>query len=210
MDVEEGRSMSQVTRWIAAGGAVAAILGLGAAGCRRQPPAAEVTPAPPPREVSTVGERFAVTSPAFAEGARISARYTADGADVSPPLSWSGAPEGTVAFALIMDDPDAPRGTWTHWVLYDLPAARTALPEGVATRETPSDLGGAKQGLNDFRKVGYGGPAPPPGPAHHYRFTLYALDAPLDLPPRARAADVERAMQPHLLGQARLVGTYSR
>src|SRR5439155_5496578 len=100
------------------------------------------------------------------EGA-IPIKYTCDGADVSPPLAWSGAAAGTQAFALIADDPDAPAGTWVHWVLYNLPAAVSELPENVAKVET-LDLGGARQGRTDFRRPGYGGPCPPPGPAHRY------------------------------------------
>jgi len=178
-------------------------------GCARRAPGPETQPAAAPEEVMTK-MAFKLSSPAFQENARIPARYTADGADVSPALSWEKPPQGTASLALIMDDPDAPRGTWVHWVLYDLPAARTDLPEGVAPQKTLPELGGARQGLNDFGKVGYGGPAPPHGPAHHYRFTLYALDAPLKLPERARKPDVEKAMQGHTLGQARLVGIYSR
>src|SRR6266511_2793450 len=107
---------------------------------------------------------FSLTSTAFTDGAAIPVKHTCDGADVSPPLAWSGAPAGTRAFALIADDPDAPAGTWVHWVLYDLPAAASELPENVAKVET-LDLGGARQGRNDFRRPGYGGPCPPPGPA---------------------------------------------
>lgn len=153
---------------------------------------------------------FLLTSPAFTEAAAIPARYTCDGADVSPPLAWSGAPAGTAAFAVIADDPDAPAGTWVHWVLYDLPAGTSRLPENVPKTDTLPAFGGARQGRNDFRRTGYGGPCPPPGPAHRYFFKLYALDAPLGLPPGARKQEVEAAMQGHVLGVAQLVGTYAR
>jgi Raf kinase inhibitor-like YbhB/YbcL family protein len=153
---------------------------------------------------------FRIASSAFQDNARIPTRYTGDGANVSPPLSWDKPPEGTASLALIMDDPDAPRGTFTHWVLYGLSPARTDLPEALPTRDTLPEVGGAKQGMNDAGKVGYFGPAPPRGPVHHYHFKLYALDAQLNLPARARKADVEKAMPGHILAEARLVGTYSR
>ncbi len=153
---------------------------------------------------------FSVTSTAFKEGASIPVKHTCDGADVSPPLAWSGAPAGTGAFALIADDPDAPAGTWVHWVLYDLPGTASQLPENVAKTELPPELGGATQGKNDFRRTGYGGPCPPPGPAHRYFFKLYALDTPLRLKPGAAKQDLEAAMKGHILATAQLMGTYAR
>ena len=152
---------------------------------------------------------FSLTSTAFTEGSAVPPKYTCDGADVSPPLAWSDAPPGTASFALIADDPDAPAGTWVHWVLYNLPATTAELPENVAKVET-LDLGGAHQGRNDFQRSGYGGPCPPPGPAHRYVFKLYALDARLQLRPAAQKKDVEAAMQGHALGMAQLLGTYAR
>src|SRR5437899_5500127 len=151
---------------------------------------------------------FAITSSAFQDGAPIPGRHTCDGGDVSPPLAWSGVPGGTRAFALIADDPDAPSGTWVHWVLYDLPAEMKELPEGTATMETLPN--GAKQGINDFRKVGYGGPCPPPGLPHRYFFKLYALDAPTNLKPRATKQQLLDAMKGHVLGEAELMGRYKR
>ncbi len=151
-----------------------------------------------------------VTSGAFASGAGIPSKYTCDGADTSPALAWSGAPAGTAAFALIADDPDAPSGTWVHWVLFNLPASSTALPEGVAKTDAPAGLGGALQGRNDFRRVGYGGPCPPPGKLHRYFFKVYALDATLPLKAGATKQDVERAMRGHVLGEGSLMGTYAR
>ena len=152
---------------------------------------------------------FTLTSTAFRDGAAIPVKHTCDGVDVSPPLAWSDAPAGTRSFAFIADDPDAPAGAWVHWLLYNLPAAVSELPENVAKVES-LDLGGARQGRNDFRRPGYGGPCPPPGPAHRYVFTLYALDAPLTLKAGAQRKDVETAMEGHVLGSAQLMGTYAR
>jgi Raf kinase inhibitor-like YbhB/YbcL family protein len=151
-----------------------------------------------------------LTSTAIREGAEIPARHTCDGADVSPPLAWTGTPPGTVALALIADDPDAPAGTWVHWVLYNLPRSLTALPEGVPKTDQPAHLGGALQGRNDFRRVGYGGPCPPPGRAHRYFFKLYALNASLPLHAGATKQEVERAMDGHVISEAQLMGTYAR
>ncbi|MCI0355644.1 MAG: YbhB/YbcL family Raf kinase inhibitor-like protein [Acidobacteria bacterium] len=149
-----------------------------------------------------------LTSSAFADGSLVPVRFTCDGQDVSPPLKWSGVPAGAKSIALICDDPDAPVGTWVHWVLYNLPATATELPEGVPTREAVLD--GAKQGLNDFRRVGYGGPCPPPGKPHRYYFKLYALGIELSLKPRATKKDVVSAMQGHILAEGQLMGTYRR
>jgi Raf kinase inhibitor-like YbhB/YbcL family protein len=148
-----------------------------------------------------------VQSPAFAEGSRIPRSYTCDGKDVSPPLSWSGVPEGAKSLALICDDPDAPGKTWVHWVLFNLPPATRELPEGVPARASVS--GGGVQGANDFRKLGYGGPCPPGG-THRYVFKLYALDLLLDLAAGATKAELEDAIEGHVLGQATLTGKYSR
>ncbi len=149
-----------------------------------------------------------LTSTAFSPGEMIPKKFTCDGPDVSPQLAWNDPPLGTQSFALIADDPDAPVGTWVHWVLYDLPASARELAEGVAKQEQlPS---GARQGRNDFGKIGYGGPCPPPGKPHRYFFKLYALDAKLNLKAGATKAEVERAMKSHSLGQAELVGRYGR
>jgi Raf kinase inhibitor-like YbhB/YbcL family protein len=149
-----------------------------------------------------------LTSPAFGDGQPIPGKHTCDGADVSPPLNWSEAPPGTRSFALICDDPDAPVGTWVHWVIYNLAPTTAELPEMVApTEQLP---GGAKQGLNDFRRVGYGGPCPPPGRPHRYFFKLYALDTALALRSRATKADLVRAMDGHILAEAQLMGTFRR
>jgi Raf kinase inhibitor-like YbhB/YbcL family protein len=153
---------------------------------------------------------LSITSTAFTEGGAIPRKHSCDGADASPPLTWSGTPQGTAAFALIVDDPDAPARTWVHWVLYDVPATLSALPENVAKTERLKELGGAVQGKSDFKRVGYGGPCPPPGPAHRYYFKLYALGARLGLPAGASKQDVERAMDGHVLATAQLMGTYAR
>src|SRR4051812_22986515 len=121
-------------------------------------------------------------STAFRSGGDIPRKHTCDGVDVSPPVTWEAAPAGVKTFALLVDDPDAPAGTWVHWVIYDLPATTKELPEGVAAAAAPN---GAKQGVNDFRKTGYGGPCPPAGAPHRYFFKLYAVDAATDLKPGA-------------------------
>ena len=149
-----------------------------------------------------------LTSPAFAGGEPIPQRYTCDGADVSPPLSWSGAPAGTVSFALIVDDPDAPVGTWVHWVLYNIPADLRGLGEDLPAGERLDD--GSIHGRNGWGNLGYGGPCPPPGSAHTYAFKLYALDTTLDLKPGVKKRAVTSAIEDHLLGRAVLTGTYSR
>src|SRR3989442_5130236 len=160
------------------------------------------------RTMPEVPMAFTLSSSSFREGAPIPAKHTCDGAAGPPPLAWSGAPSGAAGFAWIMDDPDAPAGTWVHWVLYDLPARSSALPENVAKAETLKD--GAVQGRNDFPRTGYGGPCPPPGKAHRYFFKLYALDAPLGLKPGATKRDGERAMQGPVLATAPLIGPYGR
>ena len=149
-----------------------------------------------------------LTSPSFSSGSTIPRKHTCDGSDVSPALAWSGAPQGTQSFALIADDPDAPVGTWSHWVLYDLPAGTTSLAENVSKVDAPPT--GGRQGRNDFRKLGYGGPCPPPGTPHRYFFKLYALDRMLGLKAGASQKEVEKALQGHILAQAELMGKYGR
>ena len=151
---------------------------------------------------------LAISSPAFSNGGSIPKKFTCDGPDSSPQLSWKDAPAKTQTFALIMDDPDAPVGTWVHWVLYNLPATSNGLPEAVEKQEQLSS--GALQGRNDFRKIGYGGPCPPAGNPHRYYFKLYALDSKLDLKAGATKAEVESAMKGHTLGQTELIGRYGR
>ena len=149
-----------------------------------------------------------ISSTAFPEGGSIPKIYTCDSDNVSPPLAWSGAPTGTKSLALIVDDPDAPMGTWVHWVLFDIPASLSSLPEAVD--RTPTVQGIGTQGKNDFGKTGYGGPCPPRGKPHRYFFKLYALDMALNLKAGASKAEVEKAMRGHILAQGLLIGTYSR
>jgi Raf kinase inhibitor-like YbhB/YbcL family protein len=153
------------------------------------------------------GVSFAVRTTAFSEGGMIPKKYTCDDADLSPGLEWVGAPAGTQSLGLIVDDPDAPVGTWTHWIIWNIPPG-TALAEGVAKIESPTN--GASQGKNDFKRIGYGGPCPPPGKPHRYFFKLYALDAKLDLKAGANRNELERAMKGHVLSQAELIGRYRR
>jgi len=149
-----------------------------------------------------------LTSDAIGDGQPIPRKYTCDGADVSPPLQWSDAPAGTKSFALIREDPDAPGGAWVHWVLYGLPSATSRLPEKIPSDDTlPS---GARQGITDFKRTGYGGPCPPPGKPHHYHFKLSALDIELKLKPRATKQDLLKAMKGHVLAEAWLTGVYQR
>ncbi len=152
-----------------------------------------------------------ITSPAFAHNAAVPAKYTCEGSDVSPPLAWSGVPDGTKSLVLIVDDPDAPdpkapRVTWVHWVLYNVPPASTGLPEGAGAGALPD---GAKAGRNDWKRADYGGPCPPIG-RHRYFFKLYALDTALPGLRNPTKADVERAMRGHILAEAQLVGTYQK
>jgi Raf kinase inhibitor-like YbhB/YbcL family protein len=149
-----------------------------------------------------------VSSSAFQEGSKIPAKYTCEGQDVSPALTWGEPPAGTQSFALIVDDPDAPGGVFTHWVVFNLPADSRGLPEAVPAQAQLPD--GSVQGKNDFGKLGYGGPCPPPGRPHRYQFTLYALDQSLDLKAGAAKKPVIDAMQGHILAQGRLTGTYQR
>jgi Raf kinase inhibitor-like YbhB/YbcL family protein len=153
---------------------------------------------------------FTMTSTAFTDRGTIPALHTCDAEDLSPELSWDQPPVGTRSLALVCDDPDAPMGTWVHWVLYDIPPETSGLPEGVPATERLSQPGGARQGKNDFGRVGYGGPCPPPGKPHRYFFRLYALDALLELEPGATKGQLEKAMEGHVLGAAGLVGTYAR
>lgn len=152
--------------------------------------------------------KFTITSSAFKMGSPIPKKYTGDGPDISPPLNWEGVPEGTKSLALICDDPDAPVGTWVHWVIFNIPTTVKELPENVPKQNLLSN--GAKQGINDFRKIGYNGPAPPPGKPHRYFFRLYALDTILDLPPGIKKSDLLKAMEGHILASCEYMGTYQR
>ncbi|HEX2711862.1 MAG TPA: YbhB/YbcL family Raf kinase inhibitor-like protein [Candidatus Acidoferrales bacterium] len=151
---------------------------------------------------------FDLKSSAFTAEESIPKKHTCDGPDLSPALAWGQPPAGTQSLSLIVDDPDAPVGTWVHWVLYDLPATARELPEGVPKQEELSS--GARQGRNDFRRIGYGGPCPPPGGPHRYFFKLYALDTKTNLKPGATKTELEKAMRGHILGKSELMGRYKR
>ena len=151
---------------------------------------------------------FALRSTAFSNGGQIGTRYTCDGADISPALMWEGVPDGTQSLALIADDPDAPMGTWTHWTVWNIPGRATLLPEDSAKVELLDN--GARQGKNDFKRIGYGGPCPPPGKPHRYFFKLYALDARLGVKAGASRDELEAAMKTHVLAEAEWMGTYGR
>lgn len=149
---------------------------------------------------------FSFSSPAFGHGQPIPAVYTCKGRDISPPLTWSDLPQGTKSLALIMDDPDAPMGTWVHWVIYNIPSTRTGLEEAIPSEERLAD--GSLQGKNSWRRIGYGGPCPPSG-THRYYFRLYALDSMLSLAPGATKEQLLQAMQGHILAEAEWMGTFS-
>jgi Raf kinase inhibitor-like YbhB/YbcL family protein len=156
----------------------------------------------------TGSAQIQLLSPAFKQGSRIPDIYTCESDDVSPPLRWSGCPIGARSLALICDDPDAPRGTWVHWVLFNLPIEAVELAQGVP--KVPELPSGPRQGRNDSGRVGYMGPCPPPGKPHRYFFRLYALDIALGLQPGITKAELEHAMTQHVLGQGTLMGVYER
>jgi len=164
-------------------------------------------PSPRPAVQKETQMEIKLTSASFRQGESIPRQYTCDGVNISPPLEWSGVPKAGKTIAIIADDPDAPSGTWVHWVLYNLPAEII----GMVENQPPSEnlKAGGFQGVNDFKKVGYGGPCPPSG-THRYVFKIYALDAELPLKAGATKADLEKAMEGHIVAQGQLVGTYSR
>jgi Raf kinase inhibitor-like YbhB/YbcL family protein len=149
-----------------------------------------------------------VFSSAFRDGASIPARYTCKGENISPPLAWTGAPAGTVSFALLLTDPDAPGGEFLHWLVFNLPADSAGLKEGQPNNFKLAS--GAVQGVNDFGRPGYGGPCPPPGRSHRYVFQLFALDQEIDPRAISRAADLIRAMDGHILARALMTGVFRR
>ncbi len=153
------------------------------------------------------GKKMELKSAAFSQGGAIPPKFTCDGQDVSPALSWSAGPTGTQSFALIAEDPDAPMGTWTHWVIWNIPASERALPEKMSADKQLAN--GAVQGTSSFKKIGYGGPCPPGG-THRYFFKLFALDKKLSLNPGARKEEVLKEIKGHVLGEAQLMGTYTR
>ncbi|MGA2833010.1 MAG: YbhB/YbcL family Raf kinase inhibitor-like protein [Terracidiphilus sp.] len=166
-----------------------------------------VAPLPGCRASNVKGGVMNLTSTSF-QGSQIPAKFTCNGAGISPQLGWSAPPAGTVSLALIVTDPDAPGRTFVHWVIYDLPAETRALPEGLPGLGQLAD--GSRQGRNDFDEIGYGGPCPPGNSAHHYHFTLYALDAKLSLPVGETRAQLEAAMRGHVLARGELIGLYQR
>ena len=151
---------------------------------------------------------FELSSPAFKDGDLIPRPYTCEGENLSPPLHWTVPPAATKSFVIIADDPDAPVGTWVHWVIYDIALDLRGLTEGVPAKDQLPN--GAMQGLNDFKRIGYGGPCPPPGKPHRYYFKLYALDAILNLKPRATKSQVLEASRGHTLAEAKLMGRFAR
>ncbi len=151
---------------------------------------------------------FQLKSTGFENGGKIPKEYTCEGADLSPALSWLHPPAGAQSFVLLVDDPDAPSGTWVHWVVYNLAGRLRGVPAHVPKGNHLAQ--GGLQGKNDFGWTGYGGPCPPPGPAHHYHFKLYALDEKLDLPPGASEKEVLNAMKGHVLGEAQIIALFGR
>ena len=158
------------------------------------------------KEVTTM-QNISISAEAFQSGGAIPEEYTCDGSDVSPALSWRGIPANAKSIALIMDDPDAPMGTFVHWVLFNIPPGTAKLPRGVPKNRTLND--GSSQGITDFGRTGYGGPCPPGG-THRYYFRLYALDTMLDLQPGSSRKQLENAMKGHILAQGELMGKYER
>jgi len=162
----------------------------------------------PERPATTLITGFILESPAFKDDGRIPEKYTCDGLDISPPLRWSGQPPETKSFAIIVEDPDAPGGIFTHWIIYNIPADVNQLDEGMESAEVLP--GGIMQGLNDFGRLGYGGPCPPPGEPHRYVFRIYALDTMLELNQAASKDELLKLMKDHILAEATLTGIYSR
>jgi Raf kinase inhibitor-like YbhB/YbcL family protein len=185
-----------------------------AGGCKRpaSTSSAEPEPTSADKPKGEVAMSLTIQSPAFGQNETIPKRFTGDGEDVSPRLTWSGVPEAAKELALICDDPDAPRPEpWVHWVICKIPASATGLPENVAKTNKPAEPAGAAQGKNSSGRVGYGGPAPPRGHGvHHYRFRLYALDTTLNVRPGIDKDQLLAAMKGHVIAQGELVGTYQR
>ena len=156
----------------------------------------------------TIMEQISISSDAFNDSTSIPVEHTCDGEDRSPALSWDTVPAGTQSIALIVDDPDAPGKTWVHWVIYNIPADSTGLPPGVPKNKTLDD--GSLQGKNDFGRIGYNGPCPPPGKPHRYFFKVYALDTTLSLKSGATKSQLEASMSGHILAQGEMIGKYGR
>jgi len=167
-----------------------------------------IYPSAPERSATTLITGFILESPAFKDNGIIPEKYTCDGLDISPPLRWRGQPPETKSLAIIVEDPDAPGGIFTHWIIYNIPADVNRLDEGMEPAEELP--GGIVQGLNDFGRPGYGGPCPPPGKPHRYVFRIYALDTMLELGPAASKDELLKLMKDHILAEATLTGIYSR
>jgi len=194
----QSQAQAVVSKQVALLLAVLTVFSSTVAACVKEAPA-------PQKEVEMT---LSLSSTGFKEGDKIPVKYTCDGEDISLPITWGEPPQKTQAFALIVDDPDAPGGVFTHWVVFNIPGNVRQLGEGVPAQERLQS--GALQGKNDFGRIGYGGPCPPRGPAHRYRFTVYALDKPLDLKPGASKKQLLDAMKGHILAQGELMGTYQR
>ncbi|MEN6305704.1 MAG: YbhB/YbcL family Raf kinase inhibitor-like protein [Armatimonadia bacterium] len=185
-------------------------------GCRGgAPPASSTLPQTTvPKETKPVetmtSTTLKLTSTSLQDGMPIPVRYTADGKNLSPELAWQDVPEGVAELALIVEDPDAPSGDFVHWVVYSIPSSMNGLAEGLPTGHHPDAQVPFVQGRNDFGKVGYNGPAPPPGKVHHYHFRLMALDQKLNLPANADKKDLRQAVRGHIIAESELVGTYQR
>ena len=193
--------------------AVAATTGVaGCAGAGRDRGGQETTTAETPQETTTATDgAFAISTGAWENGETVPTRYTCEGENVSPPFTVSNPPDGTEAFALVMDDPDAPDPPFVHWLAWNIPADTREIPENVARGETVDALGGGAQGANGTGELGYVGPCPPEGdPQHTYLFSLYALDAPLDLDPGAEYRRVVDAVMRNAVARSRYVGQYER
>ena len=212
--------MSRTTFFYLAALLFAALVAVAIVSCRHKPeaPSAQpplvskplpTQPAMPPTEEESEAA-MEITSQAFTNGDRLPDKYAREHQDLSPPLKWSGVPEQAVELVLICDDPDAPMGTWTHWLIWGLSPDRAELPEGVVPKPILPDLDGAKQGTNDFGEIGYGGPQPPRGKTHRYFFRLYALGEHLELSPGAKAREVHAALEGKVLAKAETIATYSR
>jgi len=186
-------------------GVITSLMSLLLFGCASRPQPAAEKPAVNQPQDKTMSMQL--TSTAFKEGQPIPRQYTCDGVNISPPLEWSGVPKTAKTITIVADDPDAPSGTWVHWVVYDLPAENIGLVENLPA--TANLKAGGFQGANDFRKIGYGGPCPPSG-THRYFFKVYALDLELPLKAGATKAEVEKAMEGHIVAQGQLMGTYNR
>jgi Raf kinase inhibitor-like YbhB/YbcL family protein len=165
-------------------------------------------PATALREAKSIDQEFLVYSAGFKNGQAMPKRYTADGSNLSPELTWTIIPNGTKSFAILCEDPDAPAGTWIHWIIYDIPASKTNLPKGIPAQATLKDQ--TKQGINSFRHIGYGGPSPPPGLAHRYFFRLYALNDIFGYESTINLFKFRDFVQKHKIAETEIIGLYGR